>query len=106
MRFLVQLSGVSKKKPKALQAHQRWSKDHFNMVVRPNFEKKCTADGIKGKEMVSIREQITREHFLATDEETQARYAQLAKDEAQIAIGEWTRALSAPPALDPVSRQA
>ena len=106
MRFLVQLSGVSKKKPKALQAHQRWSKDHFDAVVRPDFEKKCNDEGIKGKEMVSVREQITREHFLATDEETQARYAQLAKDEARTAIEEWTKVLSAPPASDPASRQA
>ena len=56
--------------------------------------------------MVSVREQITREHFLATDEETQARYAQLAKDEARTAIEEWMKVLSAPPASDPASRQA
>ena len=106
MRFLVQLSGISKKKPKALQAHQRWSKDHFDAVVRPDFEKKCNDEGIKGKEMVSVCEQITREHFLATDEEMQARYAQLAKDETRTAIEEWMKVLSAPPASDPASCQA
>ncbi|KAI6151211.1 hypothetical protein BKA82DRAFT_153352 [Pisolithus tinctorius] len=75
-RLLVQLSGVSKKKPKALQAHQRWSKDHFDTIVRPDFQERCNAQGIKGKAM------------------------------AQTAIAEWTEALSNPPATDPVSRQS
>lgn len=56
--------------------------------------------------MVTFREQVTREHFLATDAETQARYGKLAKDEAQAAMDQWTNALTAPPATDPVSRQA
>ena len=105
-RLLVQLSGVSKKRPKALQAHQRWSKDHFDTVVRADFEQRCADEGIKGKALVTFREKITREHFLATDEETRSRYTQLAKDEATAAVEEWTKAINTSPATDPVSRQA
>lgn len=105
-RLLAQLSGVNKKKPKALQAHQRWSKDHFDVIVKTDFEAKCALRGIKGKALVTFREQVTREHFQATDEATQARYAQLAKDEAREAVDQWNKALTAPPNTDPVSRQA
>ncbi|KIN98677.1 hypothetical protein M404DRAFT_31159 [Pisolithus tinctorius Marx 270] len=104
--LLVQLSGISKKKLKALQAHQQWSKDHFDTIIRPNFQERCNTQGIKGKEMVTFQEQVTQEHFLATNGQTQTHYAQLARDEAQTAITEWTEALSNPPATDPISQQS
>ncbi|KAI5997835.1 hypothetical protein F5J12DRAFT_785052 [Pisolithus orientalis] len=53
------LSGIGKKKPKALQAHQWWSKDHFDTIVRPSFQERCNAQGIKGKAMVTFQEQVT-----------------------------------------------
>ena len=106
MRLLVQLSGVSKKRPKTLQAHQRWSKDHFNTTVRTDFEQRCADEGIKGKALVTFHEKITREHFLAMDEETRSCYAQLAKEEATAAVEEWSKALSMSPVTDPVSQQA
>ena len=56
--------------------------------------------------MVTFRKQVTREHFLTTDVETQVHYGKLAKDEAQVAMDQWTNALTAPPVTDPVSRQA
>ena len=103
--LLVQLSGVSKKKPKALQAHQWWSKDHFDTIVRADFYQRCADQGIKGKALVNFHEKITREHFLATDEEMQSHYTQLAKDEATATMEEWTKTFNMSPATDPVSRQ-
>ncbi|KAG2124094.1 hypothetical protein BD769DRAFT_1388905 [Suillus cothurnatus] len=38
-RYLVQLSGLLKTKPKALQPHQCWSKDHFDDIVNKDFHK-------------------------------------------------------------------
>ena len=105
MHLLVQLSGISKKRPKALQAHQRWSKDHFNTIVRADFEQQCADKGIKGKALVTFRRKITCEHFLATDEETPSRYTQLAKDEATAAVEEWTKVINTSPATNPVSWQ-
>ncbi|KAI6040686.1 hypothetical protein EDC04DRAFT_2528123, partial [Pisolithus marmoratus] len=91
--LLVQLSGISKKKPKVLQAHQQWSKDHFNAVVRHDFKDRCSAQGIKGKVTVSFCECVTCEHFLAMYVQMQACYAQLAKHEADAAIAQWNNAL-------------
>ncbi|KAI6039232.1 hypothetical protein EDC04DRAFT_2895474 [Pisolithus marmoratus] len=41
--LLLQLSGIKKKKPKALKAHQWWSKDHFDTAVQSDFEARCDA---------------------------------------------------------------
>ena len=75
------------------------------MIVKADFEARCAAQGIKGKAMVTFREQVTCEHFQAADEATRERYAGLAKAKAKAALDEWTKALTAPPTTDPVSRQ-
>ncbi|KAI6040510.1 hypothetical protein EDC04DRAFT_2602444 [Pisolithus marmoratus] len=92
--LLLQLSGVKKKKPKALKAHQQWSKDHFDTAVWSDFEARCDMQGIKGMVTVSFCDQVTHEHFLATDVQTQSHYTQLTKDKAKTAIEQWTSALS------------
>ncbi|KAH7906240.1 hypothetical protein BJ138DRAFT_1117754 [Hygrophoropsis aurantiaca] len=38
-RFLKQLARLEQHKPRALQAHQRWSKDHFDTDVKTDFDK-------------------------------------------------------------------
>ncbi|KAG2054271.1 hypothetical protein BDR06DRAFT_1050581 [Suillus hirtellus] len=44
--LLKQLSGVAKNKPRTLQAHQRWSKDHFDTDLKEEFEEKWKYEDI------------------------------------------------------------
>ncbi|KAF8834543.1 hypothetical protein BDN67DRAFT_985248 [Paxillus ammoniavirescens] len=103
---LAHLSGISKKKPKALQLHQRWSKDHFNNIVQEEFEKRCAMQGISGKAMMNFRDQVTREYFLGLAVNEQCQYVDLAKNEGKEAAGAWTKALNSPPSTALADQQA
>lgn len=104
-RLLAQLSGVSPKKPKALQPHQRWSKDHFINVVKADFDNRCTSEGITGRAQTNFRDQVTREYFSKLPEAERTRYTELAKREGREASDAWSKALSSPPSVDPAARQ-
>ncbi|KAF8833846.1 hypothetical protein BDN67DRAFT_985753 [Paxillus ammoniavirescens] len=102
--LLAQLSGVTKK-PRALPVHQRWSKDHFNSIVKDHFQQRCNTENKKGKDLTMFRDQVTCEYFLATDEDTQMCYAELAKEEGQAVLKHWEQVVKGPPSTDPVARQ-
>ncbi|KAH7903436.1 hypothetical protein BJ138DRAFT_1020632, partial [Hygrophoropsis aurantiaca] len=105
-RLLSQLSGVSKRKPKALQAHQRWSKDHFSSIVKSDFEERRKNEGTSGKHAAAVRDALTREYFDKIPLEEQERYRQLAKAEGKAAAAKWKDDLATAPSTDPVDRQA
>ncbi|KAG2749166.1 hypothetical protein P692DRAFT_20818540 [Suillus brevipes Sb2] len=104
-RYLAQLSGLSKTKPKALQPHQRWSKDHFDDIVKKDFRKQWKKAGLPLKNLATFRDSITRKHFLKTSEETQELYKRLAKDDCKAAVEAWTEKLRAPSYSSPADRQ-
>ncbi|KAF8834460.1 hypothetical protein BDN67DRAFT_1016482 [Paxillus ammoniavirescens] len=104
--LLGQLSGVAKKRPKVLQPHQRWSKDHFKNDMKDNFEAQWSAADRPNKERATFRDQYTRDQFLALDTDTQAHYARLAKEEGKNVVDAWTTDLSSTLSMDPADRQA
>ncbi|KAG2097510.1 uncharacterized protein F5147DRAFT_777959 [Suillus discolor] len=57
----LQLSGLSKTKPKALQPHQRsgWSKDHFDDIVKKDFHKQWKKAGLPSKNLATFHDSIT-----------------------------------------------
>ncbi|KAF8834770.1 hypothetical protein BDN67DRAFT_1016168 [Paxillus ammoniavirescens] len=55
--LLGQLSGVAKKRPKVLQPHQRWSKDHFKNDMKDDFEAQWSAADRPNKERATFRDQ-------------------------------------------------
>ncbi|KAH7917358.1 hypothetical protein BV22DRAFT_1026505, partial [Leucogyrophana mollusca] len=85
-RLLGQLSGVSKSKPKALQPHQRWSKDHSKGLSR-------TA-GLSRARVESI--------WLLFDAR---EYKKMAKSEGKAAMEKWHADLAAPPSTVATDRQ-
>ncbi|KAH7905687.1 hypothetical protein BJ138DRAFT_1105784 [Hygrophoropsis aurantiaca] len=102
--LLAQLSGVSKSKPKALQPQQRWSKDHFETVVRKDFEERWAEQGKSGKHKAAFRTLVTREHFEKTSREVQKEYKKLAKSEGKAAVEKWREDLTVPPSAAAVDR--
>lgn len=105
-RLLSQLSGVRKKKPKALQAHQRWSKDHFETEIKSHFLKKWRKAGLPSKKMATFRDRITHKHFKKLSKEDQKHWKDTAQAEGEAAVKEWNDRLAAPPSTSPIDRQA
>ncbi|KAG1907622.1 uncharacterized protein F5891DRAFT_1180646 [Suillus fuscotomentosus] len=105
-RLLSQLSGVRKQKPKALQAHQRWSKDHFKTEIKSHFLKKWHKAGLPSKKMATFRDRITRKRFKKLSKEDQKHWKDTAQAEGEAAVKEWNDRLAAPPSTSPIDRQA
>ncbi|KAG1789260.1 uncharacterized protein HD556DRAFT_1447110 [Suillus plorans] len=93
-------------KPKALQAHQRWSKDHFETEIKSHFLKKWRKAGLPSKKMATFRDRITRKHFKKLSKEDQKHWKDTAQAEGEAAVKEWNDRLAAPPSTSPINRQA
>ncbi|KAG2045966.1 hypothetical protein BDR06DRAFT_1015142 [Suillus hirtellus] len=104
-RLLKQLSGVAKNKPRALQAHQHWSKDHFDTDLKEEFEEKWKCAQKPAKERATFYDQLTRQHFLSLDEDVRKTYEKLAESEGIANVEAWKAALAAPASKLPADRQ-
>ncbi|KAG2101827.1 uncharacterized protein F5147DRAFT_655152 [Suillus discolor] len=104
-RLLSQLSGVRRHKPKALQAHQRWSKDHFETEVKSCFLKKWRKARLPKEKMAAFHDQITRKRFKKLSKEEQRDWRDKAQAEGKAAVKEWNDRLEAPPSTSPLNRQ-
>ncbi|KAG1786743.1 uncharacterized protein HD556DRAFT_1449401 [Suillus plorans] len=105
-RLLSQLSGVRRNKPKALQAHQRWLKNHFETEIKSHFLKKWHKAGLPSRKMAAFCDQITRKCFKKLSKEEQNDWRDKAQAEGKAAVKEWKDQLEAPPSTSPVDRQA
>ncbi|KAG1907610.1 uncharacterized protein F5891DRAFT_938521 [Suillus fuscotomentosus] len=105
IRLLSQLSGVRRNKPKALQAHQRWSKDHFGTKIKAHFLRKWRSAGLPSKKMAAFRDKITCKHFKKLSKEEQTDWKDKAQAEGKAAIQEWKDRLEAAPSTSPIDRQ-
>ncbi|KAG1794443.1 uncharacterized protein HD556DRAFT_1443005 [Suillus plorans] len=105
-RLLSQLSGVSPNKPRALQAHQRWSKDFYESIVKARFEAQWELSSCPPTEKTLFRDRVTRVIFEEQEPSVIKKYEVLAQTEGKEAVKKWKALLENPPLTDPVSRQA
>jgi hypothetical protein len=103
--LLKQLSGVAKTKPRALQAHQRWSKDHFETHLKAEIEEKWACAQKPANERAAFCDLLTRIHFLSLDEDIRKTYENLAESEGIASVKAWKDALTAPASKLPADRQ-
>ncbi|KIK75813.1 hypothetical protein PAXRUDRAFT_36959 [Paxillus rubicundulus Ve08.2h10] len=106
--LLAQLSGVLKAKPRALKPHQRWSKDHFNAIVKGTFKARWQQekDLLSKNSKTAYCDQFTRSTFLQQPQSVQDEYTKLAQEEGKAALQEWNDTLTMPPSTFPADRQA